>query len=303
MGPSYRIRIVALGLALAALGCSVNAIAPINTPFGPVTVTLESRGMPIDAAPVVKEVGFVDLSLGRVTRAEYVVMTRVSPVGGPRSDWAETRFAHELTIVGEETPLAGGPTYRVEEVVDPEKPGTVLLRDRWRQDKSGLYDFQDDLVPTAMRLTARQLTLDDPARASQIERALASIEAKRAAVQGRTPRALAGRGPQPAEITFLRYPLHPNASWEGRPGFNVWYFEGWDDLVTPAGPFRAARVRIDVPGLLGPDDVVQTWWAAPGETKRHYHFVAPLTDDNGEVTGTFEADETFVVTRYETQPL
>jgi len=303
MGPSYRIRCAALGLALLGLGCSVNAIAPINTPSGPVTVTLESRGIPLDAAPVAREVGFVDLSLGRVTRVEYVVKTRTGPVGGPLSEWEETRFAHVLTIVGEETPLAGGPTYRVEETVDAETPGTVLLRDRWRQDKSGLYDFQDDLVPTAMRLNAGRLALDDPARSSQIARALSLIEAKRAAVQGRTPRALARRGPQPTEITFLRYPLHPNASWDGRPGFNVWYFEGWDDLATPAGPFHAARLRIDVPGLLGPDDVVQTWWAAPGETKRHYHFVAPLTDETGAVTGTFEADEAFVVTGYETQPL
>jgi hypothetical protein len=87
------------------------------------------------------------------------------------------------------------------------------------------------------------------------------------------------------------------------PGLQRLVFEGWDDLATPAGPFRAARVRIDVPGQLGPDDVVQTWWAAPGETKRHYHFVAPLTDDTGAITGTFEADETFLVTSYESQPL
>ena len=154
-------------------------------------------------------------------------------------------------------------------------------------------------MPTAMRLDARRLALDDPARESQIARALAVIEAKRAAVQGRVSQAFARGGPQQAEITFLRYPLHPNASWDGRPGFNVWYFEGWDDLVTPAGNFRAARLRIDVPGQLGPDDVVQTWWAAPGETKRHYHFVAPLTDETGQVTGTFEADETFLVSSYQ----
>jgi hypothetical protein len=298
MGPSFRMRLAALGVVLLSLGCSVNAIAPINTPSNPVTVTLDARGTPIDAAPAEKEVGLVDLSLGRVTRVEYVVMTRFRPVGGPMSDWAETRFARELTIVGEETPLGGGPTYRVEEAVDPANPGAVLLRDRWRQDKSGLFDFQEDLAPTAMRLTASRLTLDDPSRAAQIARALTIIEAKRAAIRG-VSQALARRGPQQAEITFLRYPLHPNASWDGRPGFNVWYFEGWDDLVTPAGPFHAARLRIDVPGQLGPDDVVQTWWAAPGETRRHYHFLAPLTDSNGEPTGTFEADEAFLVTSYE----
>jgi hypothetical protein len=299
MGPTFRIHLAALGVVLVALGCSVNPIAPNNTTSGPVTATLDSRGTPIAVALAEKEVGFVDLSLGRVTRAESVVRTRMTMTGQPPGEWQETRFARVATIVGEETPLAGGPTYRVEETVDPTNPGEVLVRDRWRQDKSGLYDFQDDLVPTAMRLTASRIPLDDPSRAAQVARALAVIEAKRAAVQGRVTRTLERRGPLETEITFLRYPLHPNASWDGRPGFNVWYFEGWDDLATPAGNFRAARLRIDVPGQLGPDDVVQTWWAAPGETKRHYHFLAPLTDENGQVTGTFEADEAFVVTSYQ----
>jgi hypothetical protein len=303
MGPTIRIRIAALGVALLALGCSVNAIAPINTPSGPVTVTLNSRGIPIDAQPVAKEVGLVDLSPGRVTRVDYVVRTRMTPAGQPPSDWSETRFARVLTIMGEETPVAGGETYRVEESIDPEHPENVLRHDLWRQDKAGLFNFQADLAPSAMRLTAGRLVLDDPARAAQVARALAVVEAKRAAIQGRVPRALARRGPLPEEITFLRYPLHPNASWDGRPGFNVWYFEGWEDLATPAGPFRAARVRIDVPGQLGPNDVVQAWWAAPGETQRHYHIFADLEDETGQVTGTFEADETFVVTSYETQPL
>jgi len=299
MGPSFRIRFAALGIPLLALGCSVNANAPLDTPSGPATVTLDSRGTPIDAAPAAKEVGLIDLALGRVTRVEYVVRTRMTPTGQPPSDWQETRFARELKIVGEETPLAGGETYRVEESVDPLDPGNVLLRDLWRQDKAGLFNFQADLVPTAMRLTASRLPLDDPSRSAQIARALAVIEAKRAAIQGRIPRALAKRGPQEAEITFLRYPLHNNASWDGRPGFNVWYFEGWEDLATPAGTFRAARVRIDVPGQLGPNDLVQSWWAAPGESQRHYHIFADLTDETGQVTGTFEADEAFVVTSYQ----
>ena len=303
MGPTFRIPLAALGAALLSLGCSVNPIAPVDTPSAPVTAMLESRGMPLDASPAVKEVGLVDLSLGRVTRVEYVVRTRMTPLGQPPSEWQETRFARELKIVGEETPLAGGETYRVEESVDPLDPGNVLLRDLWRQDKAGLFNFQADLVPTAMRLTASRLALDDPARSAQIARALAVIEAKRAAIQGRIPRALAKRGPQEAEITFLRYPLHNNASWDGRPGFNVWYFEGWEDLATPAGTFHAARVRIDVPGQLGPNDLVQSWWAAPGESQRHYHIFADLTDETGQVTGTFEADEAFVVTRYESQPL
>jgi len=296
MGPSRRIRFAALALPLLALGCSVNAIAPISTSSGPVTVALESRGTPIAEAPAAREVGLVDLSLGRVTRVDYVVRTRMTPTGQPPTEWVESRFARVLTIVGEDTPLPGGETYRVEESVDPLDPENTLLRDLWRQDKAGLFNFQEDLAPTAMRLAAARLALDDPAHASQVARALTVIEAKRAAIRGR---ALARRGPQTAEITFLRYPLHPNASWDGRPGFNVWYFEGWEDLVTPAGTFHAARVRIDVPGLLGPRDVVQSWWAAPGETQRHYHIFADLTDETGQVTGTFEADETFVVTSYQ----
>ena len=178
MGPTLRLRLAALCAALILLGCSVNAIAPLNTPSGPVTVTLESRGTPIDASPAAKEVGLVDLSLGRLTRVEYVVRTRSTPAGQPPSEWQEMRFARELKIVGEETPVAGGETYRVEESVDPVDPGNVVLRDLWRQDKAGLFNYQADLVPTAMRLTASRLALDDPSRASQITRALAVIEAE-----------------------------------------------------------------------------------------------------------------------------
>jgi hypothetical protein len=293
MGPTFRIRIAALGLALLALGCSVNAIAPIDTPSGPVTMTLESR------APESQQAGLVDLSPGRVTRVDYVVRTRLTLTGQPASEWQESRFARVLTIVGEETPRPGGPTYRVEESIDPENPGEVVLRDLWRQDRSGLFNFQEDMVPDVVRLQAQRLALEEPSLAAQIARALVVVEAKRAAIRGRTSPALARRGPLEAEITFLRYPLHPNASWDGRPGFNVWHFEDWEDLATPAGAFRAARLRIDVPGQLGPNDLVLTWWAPPGETKRHYHIFADLTDETGQVTGTFEADETFVVTIYQ----
>jgi hypothetical protein len=281
MGPTDRFRLAALAAAFLLVSCSRQSTEP-----SPLRLASSAAGL--EAAPLaVREVGLVDLGLGRVTRVDGHALTRIIPTGQAPGPYDDQALAFVRTITGDE--VHGGVTYRVETSVDPAEPAVTLLTDRWRQDRSGLFDWQEDLGAPARRTYAIHAYAD--VDAASLERALAVIEAKRAAVLG-------ARGPLASEITFLRYPLHPHASWDGRPGFNVWYFEGWDDLDTPAGRFRAARVRIDVPGQLRPDDVVLEWWAAPGEIKRHFHFTADMTDASGQETGTFEADETLLVSAY-----
>ena len=302
MGPTLRLRYAALAAAFLGLGCSVDAIAPIHTPSGPVTVTLESMGVPLAAPLAVKEVGLVDLDLGRITEVSGVARVRTRAVGEPFGPYDETPLSFQRTITGEATPVAGGPTYRTEALVDLTNAGAgVIATDLWRQDRSGLFLWQKDLSGGALRAAARKAIAraGGGARAAQMERAFAEIEQKRAAVRGSAGPTTNGRpGPLASEITFLRYPLHPNASWDGRPGFNVWYFDGWEEVETPSGVFRAARLHIDVPGQLGPDDFARTWWAAPGETRRHFHFIAEMRDENGQPTGYLEADETLLLNLY-----
>ena len=306
MGPTHRLRLAAFAAALVALGCSAGVDAPLQTSANLVQSN-QVQGVPLDAATVEKEVGLVDLSPGRVTRVEGEERIRQIPAGGDPGAWEVTPIGFQLTMKDDATPVPGGPTYRVEDTVALNDPATVILTDLWRQDKSGLFNWQSDLPGSGFAALAQRLEqrTDDAHRAA-IERALAVVEARRQAVLGAsslpTRRALGGGGgPTDHEITFLRYPLHPNASWDGRPGFNVWTCEAKEWLDTPAGRFHAGRMHIDVPGQLGPDDYALTWWAEPGEVKRHYHFLAPLTDANGNPIGNFEFEETLEVTQY-TQP-
>ena len=294
---TFHVRMLAAVLAAGAVknGCFVAVNAPIQ-PISPDPQTARA------AAPFGAN-GSVDLSLGRVTEVEGVARLRFRDVGGEFGPYEDTPIAIRRVVTGDQTPVPGGATYRVETTTDltnPEGGGTPP--DLWRQDRSGLYLFQEDLAGGAFRAAGAKAIAHagDARRASQIERALAVVEQRRAAVLGAAGGlpVMNARGPRTDEITFLRYPLHPNASWDGRPGFNVWYFEAWEDVATPAGTFRAARVRVDVTGQLGPNDVAQMWWAEPGETRRHFHFVADMTDENGQVIGQLEADETFLVRLY-----
>ena len=201
---------------------------------------------------------------------------------------------------GEETPVAGGETYRVEESVDPVDPGNVLLRDRWRQDKSGLFNyrravtFPDGDAPDREPACARRslACLADRARARG---GRGEARASRAAFRARSPGADRSR-PRSRSCATRSTRTHrgtgARASMSG---------------ISKSGRIsRRRRVRSTRPACAstcrassGPNDIVQSWWAAPGESQRHYHIFADLTDETGQVTGTFEADEVFVVTSYQ----
>ena len=298
MGPTLRLRSALAVFAFVALGCSARVDAPITAPTAQLN---EVQGVPLAANLVEKEVGLVDLSPGRVTRIEGEWRVRELPDGAPPGAWETHPTGLVRTMQpGEATPVPGGPSYRVEqeaELADSTGPVDYL----WRQDRSGLFLYQEDVeAPRTLHAAG--------VRSAAVQRALAIIEQKRAAVIGAVEQQMPTRrataapgGPGPHEITFLLYPLHPNATWEGRPGFNVWTVQAKEWLDTAAGRFHAGRLSIVVPGGFGPDDYALTWWAEPGEVKRHYHFLAPLTDANGNPIGNFEFEETLEVTQY-TQP-
>ena len=244
--------------------------------------------------------GVVDLHLGRLTEVSGVFRARILLTGQEPGPWVDAPFTVERRIVGLETPVAGV-TYRQERVLQTEPGGPTTRYDLWRQDKSGLYLYQPEEEPgpgaRTVHAAAGMRARLAPDQVAAVARAWEQIDAKRAAI-------LAGRrgGPLGSEITFLRYPLHKGASWEGREDFNVWTVEETEWIDSPAGKFHAARLNIVLPAFFGPDDSAITWWDAPGEVRRAFHLFGDATDEQGNVIGKVETFEAFTVTRYEKGP-
>jgi hypothetical protein len=251
--------------------------------------------------------GLVDLSLNRLTRVEGTFRIRITLTGQEPGEWQEFPFTRERQIIGTQTPEPGGPEYRAERATETSDPEPVVTIDLWRQDRSGLFLYQSDVSSPSAPLAAQALRGLDATQVTAFDRALRDIAAKRDAALGLgLPAELTTRrsgstafGVGPHEITFLLYPLRPGATWEGRPGFNVWTVEALETIASPAGRFHTARLRIEVPDFFGPEDVARTWWGVPGEVKREFHFVTDATDENGTVIGRVEDTESFLVTAYQ----
>jgi hypothetical protein len=57
-------------------------------------------------------------------------------------------------------------------------------------------------------------------------------------------------------------------------------------------------MSIDLPGMLGPEDRVFTWWGAPGEVARAFHFEQFVTGPDGQPLGEIESEETITLLSY-----
>lgn len=300
---SHAIAAALVAVTLTGLACSRQATDPASTSAlsAASAVLSTDTDAGIDAATLSRSGGLVDLSLNRLTRAEGTFRFRVTLTGQAPGDWQEVPVTRERRVIGTQTPVPDGPEYRVEQETGVSDP------DLWRQDRSGLFLYQSDISAPSAPLAARALPGLDATQMAAVDRALAVIAAKRDAAMGLgVPAELTtrrngstARGVGPHEITFLRYPLRPGATWEGRPGFNVWTVEALESIETPAGRFHTARLHIVVPEFFGPEDVARTWWGVPGEVKRAYHLTGDATDENGTVIGRVETDETFLVTAYQ----
>ncbi len=288
-------------LLLAGTGCSrENPMTPADVRATTDGGALASRidfarpGIDVVADRFASERGVVDLGFNRLTRVSGSFRARTTLTGQPAGPWVEGTFITERLVVGVQTPVGGGPTYRQERVRHLEDSGPSTTYDLWRQDRSGLFLYQPDFARTPRPLPlALARSLAGASQAAAFARAYDAVAAKRTALTAGPP-----GGPFAREITILRSPLRKGARWEGRPGFNLWTVEELEWLDTPGGRFHAARMRIELPAYFGPRDRALTWWDAPGEVKREFHLFVTATDEQGNELGELETSETFEVVAY-----
>ena len=300
-------------LVLAASGCSRPATSPVET-----GALAPSGALPADLDAWFGPDGVVDLRTGRVTEVESRYHIEITnPTQPPVSGVQNFRY----TVTG--TAERRGVVYTVEqEFLD----GSPTFESKFRQDRSGLYLYDEIQFARANQIAAtRESGIEaaaqqailaaahgDAGRAAAFEAAWAVIRARRAAVATAlgapsAPGELAapivrhgrpGGGPGEFEITMLRYPLRPGATWQGRENFNLWTVEGLETVETPAGRIKAARLSIGLPEYYGPNDRYVTWWGAPGELKREFTSTSTATREDGTPIGTFHAVETRTLTTY-----
>lgn len=180
----------------------------------------------------------------------------------------------------------------------------------YRQDRSGLYEADLSVAfPAASAgpglpggaerpLPARLLSAPDalPVTGSAAEQAAYREAWARVRERVATLRDLFSydwrRAPSP-ELTRLRYPLRPGATWMIRadPGFRFWAtVEEREELDLPPGRFSAFRIRIQAQAF-GPDDTVHTWYGSAGFLGLTAHFESDAVDEGGNVYGRVVADQ------------
>lgn len=256
---------------------------------------------------------FFPLDLGNRWHATAESHIVTQPTGGaPEELIIRGDISRELT--GTETFLGRTYTVQTETLVETgEGVNLVPLTSftRYRQDATGLYEFQGDpSAPAATSLTAQAASSGGVAsRASSrplpaslrarlpvdqvasYERAWALLQDRAAKIrQGVAAFGNRAEGPLSDEATRLDYPLHPGAEWSilTTPVFTS-TVEGVDNLNLDAGRFQAYRIRIDNE-FLQDGDTVHLWMGRAGQLQFEYHLVADATDENGNVIGTVTFD-------------
>ncbi len=279
-------------LLLGVLGCAPAAAppsAPLASVSGDALPMSDALDVSIDPAIDLGLDSFVDLRDSRITELHFRSEFRLGTLDPEVFEWNV-----RATVLGEQ--VVDGVPYRLVEERDPASGGSSETL--YRQDRSGLYVWQEDAGPLARHVIAA----DAPRHTinlALLEEAItaAGLDATAAAAYRRAAARIAARGDAlglngppggvgTSEITFLRYPLRPHASWVGREQFNVWTVEGRENVETPIGRIAAWRLNIVLPKFFGPNERYQTWWGAPGEVKRRWISDETALDENGKPIGT-----------------
>ena len=308
--------LIALALLSGLTGCARLPDAPVLTSSSLGGADGLSRPAAVAPSAVASadprsEVGlFLRLAVGNHATATRVFRFRILETGSTEpGPWVTIHDQWERTIEGVEQ--LGDETYFAERnsfVEDDGNRGEFV--DLERQDRSGFYLYQEDvptaghslaLAPEGETWRAHVLAVADRRLAvlGTAARHHAAYVAAVAALAARTEAARTGAGIAAHEITLLRYPLRPGATWDGRVGFNVYTVEAREPVVVPAGRFAAVRLRIDIPQYFGPRDRYAIWYAEAGEVAHAAHLESPATDENGQVIGTVESDDEQQLTSWE----
>jgi hypothetical protein len=212
----------------------------------------------------------------------------------------EERFGREYVVQLE--------TYREE--------GQDLFQNRflYRQDPSGLYNADPEPVAgpgLALSLGSERMVSAATAAASDaaasgraFRQALVRLVEKHNLVREMASRgrasftglAKSSSGPLEGEIALLQYPLRSLRSWHVREDpLVVNSVESRDALELPAGRFNAWRIRIDWPGVFGPNDRAHVWYGRSGLLELIAHFEGDVVDENGNILGRVVSDEVQVL--------
>lgn len=213
-----------------------------------------------------------------------------------------------------------GRDYVVEQAEEQDPYQTYRSWVRFRQDPTGLYEADVPTLEPPPCVVAKLSTssghrgepsaglarrmdelipVGSPARHAAFRAAVERLSAKLAIIDVALRR-MTGASSQttglgisgPAELTRLRYPLHPGARWTIRdePGATfVATVEGTDVLDLPPGRLRGYRIRISS-DFLGPDDEVRAWYGPSGYLQLVAHIESDATDVFGEIYGRAVAD-------------
>jgi hypothetical protein len=201
---------------------------------------------------------------------------------------ARTYFVQQET-----NPLAAGPS-------DLLPVNIVSLR----QDRSGLY--QREVVSVLNRPAAATESMHAvvngavarPADRAAFERAFERVIDRLASARWNASLLVGPSrgGPDPGELSLLRYPLSAGARWTVResPRYGRVVF-GRERVVVPAGAFVAWHLQ-GTSELFGANDRVTYWYSSAGLVRSSFHVEAQATDDAGNVIGRVIGDQDQLLT-------
>jgi hypothetical protein len=245
----------------------------------------------------------------------YRTTARVTLVT-PEGPQAPQEFEHTLNVNIVGTTRIGAREYFIQSESDPllGAPPEVFAV---RQDRSGLFEL-DDVPPAGTSgITARVAdrsgataaalrddvhdVLGSAPRQAAFQRAADEIVARVHALRHASSFVARPRrgGPEPGEISLLRYPLRVGARWIVResPRFTRVVLAR-ERVRVPAGSFNAWRLR-GASELFGPADRVRFWYSGVGLLRLSAHLEADATDDSGHVVGRLLLDQEQVLDSFQ----
>ena len=294
-----------------------------QTPTSPVAVNGYAFGAADRLAPAL-EGAFFPLAIGNHWHATSEFHVEIVPLQGPPFGEMTVHGDIARALVGTET-IFGRPYVVMEETtvessLPPEESQPFTNWIRYRQDAPGLYeadvvvstppvlDGQERPAPLAgaanvgmQRNVTDRIMSSVPADqvsafASAVERVRQKAEIIQSAFhRGVLTQSVRSGGLLSGEITRLRYPLRPGATWTIRPyPLFAASVEGVEALDLPAGKFSSYRIRVDSE-FFGPPDIVHVWVSRSGQLAFRYHLESIATDVDGNELGKAMTDYDEVV--------